>query len=122
MKARVKATGRVIEVMNVMSEDGNGIWEDISGVSTKPTQYYNYELEFIELPKALQNNDLDYWERLKHQYAGMAMQGILSNPEAFGKIVSYYEDDDMVNKVIASKSLALATALVEKLKEKSNGN
>ena len=122
MKARVKATGRVIEVMNVMDEEGVGIWEDMSDVSICPTKYHNYELEFIELPKALQNNDLDYWERLKHQYAGMAMQGILSNPEAFGKIVSYYEDDDMVNKVIASKSLALATALVEKLKEKGNGN
>ena len=47
----------------------------------------------------------DYWEKLKHQYAGMAMQGILSN-QNIGADVAY-----MVNL-----SIECATALVEKLK------
>ena len=48
----------------------------------------------------------DYWEKLQHQYAGMAMQGILSN-QNIGADVAY-----MVNL-----SMEVATALVEKLKE-----
>ena len=112
MKARVKATGRIIEVMNVMGKDGGGIWEDMSDVSTNPTKYHNYELDFIDLPKDLQHNDHDYWERLKHQYAGMAMQGILAED---------WCTDDQV-KMCVEKAVKIAAALVEKLKEESNGN
>ena len=61
------------------------------------------------LAKQLKENqklaEPDYWERLKHQYAGMAMQGILSN-QNIGADVTY-----MVNL-----SIECATALVEKLK------
>ena len=102
----------VIQVSSYINEFGTlvGEYKTADGI-----MYSSYELDFY-----IEDNNIiipDYWDKLKHQYAGMAMQGILSNPEAFGKIVSYYEDDDMVNKVIASKSLALATALVEKLKK-----
>ena len=47
----------------------------------------------------------NYWEKLKHQYAGMAMQGILSH---MGCTVA----PDWV----AEEAEAYATALVEKLK------
>ena len=110
MKARVKATGRIIEVMNVIGKDGRGIWEDMSDVRTNPTQYHNYELDFIDLPKDLQHHDLDYWEKLKHQYAGMAMQGILSNNELFKHICK--------TRNLAVAIVEFATELVEKLKEK----
>ena len=66
------------------------------------------------LAKQLKENqklaEPDYWERLKHQYAGMAMQGILSN-QNIGADVTY-----MVNL-----SIECATALVEKLKSESYG-
>ena len=48
---------------------------------------------------------LDYWTRLEHQYAGMAMQGILSRQ---------YVDFDK----IIEKSVEFAHALVEKMKNK----
>ena len=107
MKARVKATGRVIEVMNVMDEEGVGIWEDMSDVSICPTKYHNYELEFIDLPKDLQHNIPDYWEKLKHQYAGMAMQAyiIASHIGHFG-----FGENDVAD------CESFATALVNKLK------
>lgn len=48
----------------------------------------------------------DYWTRLEHQYAGMAMQGFLA-----GRM------EDTYNRV-AEFSIKQAHALVEKLKEK----
>ena len=112
MKARVKATGRIIEVMNVMGKDGGGIWEDMSDVSTNPTKYHNYELEFIDLPKDLQHNDLDYWEKLKHQAAISAMQAILGNPD----ITASVDADAILSEYVVGNAVYYATALVEKLK------
>ena len=61
------------------------------------------------LAKQLKENqkftEPDYWEKLKHQYAGMAIQGILSN-QNIGADAAY-----MVNL-----SIEYANALVEKLK------
>ena len=107
MKARVKATGKVIEVINVISEDGKGIWEDMSVISTNPARYHNYELDFIDLPKDLQHNEPDYWTKLHHQAAIAAMQGMLSSCK------------DIHNLSVGMAShlaRAFANELVEKLK------
>ena len=63
---------------------------------------YLYDLSEVEI---LDNSD--YWEKLKHQYAGMAMQAILTNPNNW---VQNEQD-------LANRSVEYATALVEKLKE-----
>ena len=57
----------------------------------------------------------DYWTRLEHQYAGMAMQGMLSNP----CIADEIDKEGIVTKplVIAEMATAYAHALVEKMKE-----
>ena len=52
-------------------------------------------------------NTPDHWEKLKHQYAGMAMQGLMAERECIN-----FTFDDM-----ADISVKYATALVEKLKE-----
>ena len=52
------------------------------------------------------SSDLDYWTRLEHQYAGMAMQGIVEN-----KIVTYSTNE------ICTMAATIAHALVEKMKE-----
>ena len=52
--------------------------------------------------------DPDYWTRLEHTYAGMAMQGLMQN-EAY----CHYEEDKL-----AYYASLYAHALVEKLKEK----
>ena len=88
MKARVKATGEIVEMCNVeYDKEGN--------------EYYRDELEFID------NYEPDYWEKLKHQYAGMAMQGILANPETIG-----LEDID-----VAATAIRIANITVSKLME-----
>ena len=57
------------------------------------------------IAKMAHKDEPDYWEKLKHQYAGMAMQGILAANATFTA-------DDT-----AKWSIEYATALVQKLKE-----
>ena len=54
----------------------------------------------------------DYWIRLEHQYAGMAMQGILGNP-AFPK----HSQEGYYKKNVVNNAYEYAHALVEKMKE-----
>ena len=107
MKARVKATGEIVEVIAVgdyINENGQiiGVYKDANGML-----YTSYELDFyIEEGIAIP----DYWTRLEHQYAGMAMQGLLSNP-------SITESELITRKGIVEDAQYIAHALVEKLKE-----
>ena len=120
MKARVKATGEIVEVAVEMDfRDPN-----------KPPQFYyqrkdkaavrykEKELEFTVTYDVLfsgelkdfgatpytQTKDPDYWECLKHQYAGMAMQSLIMKDCNIDDIVSISDE--------------VAHALVEKMKEK----
>ena len=95
MKARVKVTGEIVEV----KKDGP-FYNVIDGYE----KYYEHELDFQDV--------FDYWTRLEHQYAGMAMQGILSNAN------HALWDRENNAEGIAKSASAIAHALVEKLKEK----
>lgn len=94
MKARVIETGeieefQVNELNDYFTKDG--------------IHYKGLELDFDYEP--------DYWEKLKHQYAGMAMQGLLTNPKLC-------EIETSIS--IASTANTIASALINKLKEKSH--
>ena len=95
MKARVKATG---EIWTFSQIDEITFKSAINGYL-----YCVEELEFLE-PSVFSP---DYWTRLEHQYAGMAMQGILAN---YG--VEPLPDD------AANDAREYAHALVETLKGK----
>ena len=99
MKARVKATGEIVEVECV-------------GISNN-LHYEVYKVEDLDFD----NFDTpDYWTRLEHTYAGMAMQGILSNPES----ELDYKDDETFPQALAGCAAKVAHALVEKMKEERN--
>ena len=102
MKARVKATGDIIEID-----------EDCSYVYAKNYDK-SYTLENLEFLDVKENENPDYWTRLEHQYAGMAMQGVLSNQESELDHIS----DETLPLALARCSAKLAHALVEELKEK----
>ena len=92
MKARVKATNKIVDIYEqtlLSTFDSNDVRLD--------------EVEFLEGDT---NFTHDYWTRLEHQYAGMAMQGILAN-SAF---------DDVSVSDIAITSIKMATSLIERLK------
>ena len=111
MKARVKATGEVFEIasyatipMECCDSFGNSL-----------------SFSFDEVEILSEENDLkeseafDYWTRLEHQYAGMAMQGLCANPI----FMKDHEGDFQVNEdMVAVYACDIAHALVERLKEK----
>lgn len=87
----MKATGEIVEV--------------------RPTEYkcdMQGETGTLWSPRELEFNEPDYWEKLKHQYAGMAMQGYII--AAHLSHFSFCEND-------MKDCVSMATALVEKLKE-----
>ena len=101
MKARVKNTGEIVDIAYTYKTVGTN---PTSKCETLKGKRYNEEdLDFnIE-----DDNTPDYWTRLEHTYAGMAMQGILAN-SAF---------DDVSVADIAITSIKVATSLIKRLKE-----
>lgn len=106
MKARVKATGDIIEVERV------GIASDIWALQSDTTVVFDdAELDI--------NIDPDYWEKLKHWYAGMAMQSYVNNDKYLRELREICKEVQEMRDYIADLSIALATTLVNKLKEDS---
>ena len=67
--------------------------------------------------KMAQKDEPDYWTRLEHQYAGMAMQGILSNLELFKATAKNAEEFGLiVPQAVAIDAYCFASALVQKMK------
>ena len=86
---------------------------------TKET-YFPKELEKVWVEERENpSKNIDYWTKLEHQYAGMAMQGLLSNPYIADEI----DKEGIVTKplFIAEMATAYAHALVEKMKEERKG-
>ena len=105
MKARVKATGEIVEV----AYHGLGIYVDMN--------QWDKEYQFDEIV-VLDNGDPDYWTRLEHQYAGMAMQSYVSNNVYLREIREMCKEPQEMRDLIADLSILLATTLIQKLKKK----
>ena len=97
MKARVKATGEIVEVHTC---------DDADFVDRNGKYYWEHELFFGSLDEHY--DDPDYWTRLEHQYAGMAMQQLVTLVNVGYEYV--YEETAII-------ALNFAHALVEKIKE-----
>ena len=74
-----------------------------------------YAMELVAEKIDLHDGSLDYWERLKHQYVGMAMQGLMAILPNIGGIEGRSPKQEIVDMAIDT-----ATALVEKLKSENN--
>lgn len=91
MKARVKFNNEIIDVLQV---------------GTKTYLYDIKNIEFLDNPQ-------DYWEKLKHQYAGMAINALLlTNNIRNGDLEGMRECN--------TNAMAIAHALIEKLKSESH--
>ena len=99
MKARVKETGEIVEVVL------NGIFYDRTD---NKERYYHHELDF--------NDTIDYWTRLEHRYAGMAMQGLLNNNLLSSILLKTgTTHEDYINEVV-NVADEYAKALITKMK------
>lgn len=102
-KARLKATGEIVEV------------EEYHKYLETGWKYRNINTGTLYKPSALDFSDeavIDYWTRLEHQYAGMAMQGLVTRGEVLGATKQEIAIE------IADISDIIAHALIQKLKEK----
>ena len=108
MEARVKATGKIVEVRE--EYDFQGEMPDVF-YSNEEDPYEVYEKEELDF-NVSDNIDptIDYWEKLLHQYAGMAMLSILQTMPRVSNLDKYM-------KAAIDFSAKIAHALVEKLKE-----
>ena len=121
MKVREKSTGDIIEVTPIMKHNVRyGQYfesvEDEAGRELNLNEVEIIESKDTSIPDCgagaiYIDPSISYWERLKHQYAGMVVQGLLSNPTIVGH-------EATTRKGIIEDADRLATALVEKLKEK----
>ena len=104
MKAKLIATGETVEIDNLYSS----IYIDKDGL-----EHSIEEFEFTH-----SGLTSEYWEKLKHRYAGQAMEAMLTNPELLEVVT---EKKGLTKKEYAEKVACVAdiyaTALVEKLKE-----
>lgn len=108
MKARVKVTGEILEVEEYHKYLETGWkYKDNAGTLYKPSA-----LDFSD--EAV----IGYWTRLEHQYAGMAMQGMLSNTTLITVLFDATKDHDELLKEVIICSHEYAHALVEELKKK----
>lgn len=113
MKARVKATGEIVTVA-YLSEDKYG--NKYYNVTTDTRTYRETELEMMS-DKGDYFYTYDYWDKLLHQYAGMAMQSMLSNTSLVSILFDATKDHEEMLKEVVICSHEYAHALVEKLKE-----
>ena len=115
MKARVKATGEIVSV-KAKTYIANGRWDvGIRYEDIDRNIYYKEHLDFENLTEVLTDvkeksfpkDEPDYWEKLYHQAAIAAMQGLLSNSK-------YNTNTDFSTTLKGVCNIA--TALIEKLK------
>jgi hypothetical protein len=98
MKARVKATGEIVEVkiIDQLSEEEMYV-EKFGEMSGRV--FHITELDFDNL------DNPDYWTRLEHQYAGMIVQGMVE-----------HNGINFLNDAILNVAVQKAHALVGKMK------
>ena len=71
-----------------------------------------------DIHESIYQDSPDYWTRLEHQYAGMAMQSYVSNNVYLREIREMCKEPQEMRDLIADLSILLATTIVQKLKEK----
>ena len=108
MKARIKATGEIVYAVITQRVTHTG--EQV---------YMTNDGRLIEESRLEFNVDdtSDYWTRLEHTYAGMAMQGMLNNSLLITGLLKVNKShEDIVAEVIGTAT-KYAHALVEKMRE-----
>lgn len=91
MKAKVKKTGQIVEVLTDFDHRGGAPAIVYEVLGYPEIKYRPEELEFYvtfdyieEVVSEIQTVNIGYWEKLKHKYAGMVLLG-LSTRGAYGK-------------------------------------
>ena len=79
-------------------------------------EYFTATVYYDDAPKS--DYIPDYWTRLEHQYAGMAMQGALNNSLLITGLLKVNKSHEDIVAEVTGTAVRYAHTLVEKLKEK----
>ena len=109
MEARVKATGKIVEVV------GEGIQNSNMVMTAHGEWFTKDELDIV--PLSWKPFEPTYWQKLEHTYAGMAMQGILANIDLLMSLGKKKTNDYPVKYTVTEFAKDCAHALVEKYKK-----
>lgn len=112
MKARVKGTTDIIEV----EFDKDALNACYPPYHDKEHNMY-YQPEQLEWVDNEVNAEPDYWTRLEHEYAGMAMQGMLNNSLLITGLLKVNKSHEDIVDEVTGTAIRYAHALVEKMKE-----
>ena len=107
MKARVKATGEIIEVQHDYDLRESKVVEFYTNIENPKKVFEKEDLEFLN-----DSEFIDYWTRLEHQAAIAAMQGLMSNIKQITPTMGHSYRDEIIGI-----SLEVARTLVEKYKK-----
>ena len=69
--------------------------------------------EFRRETEAKENK---YWAKLRHQYIGMAMQGVMSNQKLQDDLFEAFKCDESMAVIIADFAISVADEIIAKLK------
>ena len=113
MKARIKATGKLLEnVIPIMSVDSKFVMFHEYG--TENDYYYYEDLDF--------SNTID-WEQTRIQAAIAAMQSYISDGERMALVSKKFDyNDKIISRFIAEGAVMYADALVAELQKKGGQN
>ena len=101
MKAIEKSTGKLVDVFKLDDNEYVRVDTDLH------ITYTEGELEFDEAP--------DYWERLYHQYAGIAMAELIKYQKQRNSSIYLCTAEELA-KACAKEASVFALELVKKLK------
>lgn len=113
MKARVKLTGQIVDVVVIEIPQYGFLGECTEPIEYRITRFYDGENYYRYDELDFEVETFIYWEKLEHQFAGMAMQGMI---RTVGHNRMYSPEK------IAIYAEACAHALVQKLKEERYGH
>ena len=132
-KIRVKATGAIYtasEYANITVNEcdswGNPLEFGLDeveiidgGISHKEEEFdiRRFESEYLHLKEKSFPKDEDYWTRLEHQYAGMAMQGMLNNSLLITGLLKVNKSHEDIIAEVTGTAIRYAHALVEKYRK-----
>lgn len=105
MKASVKETGKEFKVRGILTPTADAY-------AIEEVELFFDESDQVEL---LYRED--YWERLRHEYAGMAMQGIVMNEKMQYDLYQAFGKNESMDVTISEFAIDIANTLVNKLKE-----
>lgn len=102
MEARVKATGKIVEIV------GEGIQNSNMVMAAHGEWFTKDELDIV--PLSWKPFEPTYWQKLEHTYAGMAMQAIVTS-------CGSHDYASELDELLVTPCIEIAHALVEKYKK-----